>query len=392
MPAISPALRMLVVDDNRDVADVMADVLRLEGHDVRVSYGGSHALHVANEFVPQIVIVDITMPELDGFEIATLIRAQSAAKKAVLVAHTASDRAALAMRTDVVFHFHVLKPATPAEFAPAIELARKLEPARRERSPGTLGDVLYSKSKTLVLEAEWVALVRSVAAGNHAALHALFERAFGPVFTLVARILASRKYADELTLNVFDGIWRRAGCYDASKATVLGWIMNQARSRAVDRRAFDRRRKRVNVKDPMIAANAPDSPGVTAAKASLHRRLAQRIARETGGDAVIPPTRHWSGPEWQEVSPGIHCKLLATDVERHRISMLVQLMPGVEYPPHSHAEFEELHLLEGELWIDERKLHPGDYNRAEAPSADKRVWSETGCTCVLITSTLDTLT
>jgi hypothetical protein len=52
---------------------------------------------------------------------------------------------------------------------------------------------------------------------------------------------------------------------------------------------------------------------------------------------------------------------------------------------------EELHLLEGELWIDERKLYPGDYNRAEAGTGDKRVWSETGCTCVLITSTRDIL-
>ena len=44
-----------------------------------------------------------------------------------------------------------------------------------------------------------------------------------------------------------------------------------------------------------------------------------------------------------------------------------------------------------ELWIDDRKLFPGDYNRAEAPTGDKRVWSETGCTCVLITSTRDVL-
>jgi anti-sigma factor ChrR (cupin superfamily) len=71
--------------------------------------------------------------------------------------------------------------------------------------------------------------------------------------------------------------------------------------------------------------------------------------------------------------------------------MLVRLLPGVAYPPHAHAEFEELHLLDGELWIDERKLHPGDYNRAQAPGGDKRVWSETGCTCVLITSTRDVL-
>jgi anti-sigma factor ChrR (cupin superfamily) len=87
----------------------------------------------------------------------------------------------------------------------------------------------------------------------------------------------------------------------------------------------------------------------------------------------------------------VFCKLLATDTEKHRVSMLVRLLPGVEYPPHTHAEVEELHLLEGELRIDERKLHPGDYNRAEAPTGDRRVWSETGCTCVLITSTRDIL-
>ena len=71
--------------------------------------------------------------------------------------------------------------------------------------------------------------------------------------------------------------------------------------------------------------------------------------------------------------------------------MLVRLAPGAEYPPHEHAGTEELHLLDGELWIDSRKLYPGDYNRAEVGTGDKRVWSETGCTCVLITSTADIL-
>jgi anti-sigma factor ChrR (cupin superfamily) len=71
--------------------------------------------------------------------------------------------------------------------------------------------------------------------------------------------------------------------------------------------------------------------------------------------------------------------------------MLVRLVPGGEYPPHMHAGVEELHLLDGELWIDERKLYPGDYNRAEPGTGDKRVWSETGCTCVLITSAKDIL-
>jgi len=124
---------------------------------------------------------------------------------------------------------------------------------------------------------------------------------------------------------------------------------------------------------------------------SLQERLAQRIATETGENAVVPPLRPWDEPAWEEVAPGIFCKLLATDTKAHRVSMLVRLLPGVEYPAHTHAGLEELFLLDGELWIDEHKLYPGDYNRAEAPSGDKRVWSETGCTCVLITSTQDIL-
>ena len=124
---------------------------------------------------------------------------------------------------------------------------------------------------------------------------------------------------------------------------------------------------------------------------SLQARLAQRIAKDTGGKPVLPSARQWVEPEWEDVAPGISCKLLATDTEKHVISMLVRLAPGGEYPPHTHAGVEELHLLDGELWIDDRKLYPGDYNRAEPGTGDKRVWSETGCTCVLVTSTRDIL-
>jgi anti-sigma factor ChrR (cupin superfamily) len=125
--------------------------------------------------------------------------------------------------------------------------------------------------------------------------------------------------------------------------------------------------------------------------ASLQERLAHRISIETGRPPLSPVTPQWSEPEWEEVAPGISCKLLAADTERHRVSMLVRLAPGADYPPHRHAGVEELHLLDGELWIDERKLYPGDYNRGEPGSSDQRVWSETGCTCVLMTSTRDVL-
>jgi quercetin dioxygenase-like cupin family protein len=122
--------------------------------------------------------------------------------------------------------------------------------------------------------------------------------------------------------------------------------------------------------------------------APLWGRLAERI----GAAASTVPDARWADePEWNEVAPGIACKLLAKNEKSGYVSMLVRLAPGVEYPPHSHAGVEELHLLDGELWIDDRKLYPGDYNRAEPGTSDSRVFSETGCTCVLMTSSRDVL-
>ena len=124
--------------------------------------------------------------------------------------------------------------------------------------------------------------------------------------------------------------------------------------------------------------------------AVLWDRLAARIATETG-EAPLAPPAPTGETEWKEVAPGISVKALATDVEKDRVSMLVRLAPGTDYPPHLHAGLEELHLLGGELIINERKLLPGDYNRAEAGTSDHRVFSETGCTCLLVTSPGDVL-
>ncbi len=125
--------------------------------------------------------------------------------------------------------------------------------------------------------------------------------------------------------------------------------------------------------------------------AATRARVAQRIASEIGREFRLPSERIPAELDWEQVSPGIWCKVLATDDERKRVSMLVRLAPGVVYPAHTHSGVEELHLLDGELWIDDRKLFAGDYNRAEAGSSDDLVWSETGCTCVLITSPEDVL-
>ena len=123
--------------------------------------------------------------------------------------------------------------------------------------------------------------------------------------------------------------------------------------------------------------------------AATRASVARRISSEIGREFVLPVARRSQEPQWEQVSPGIWCKLLATDEERERMSMLVRLAPGVVYPPHTHAGIEELHLLDGELWVDDRLMFAGEFNRAEPGTSDRHVWSETGCTCVLITSPKD---
>ena len=115
-----------------------------------------------------------------------------------------------------------------------------------ERSSTTLGDLLYAdKGAAPVSEHDWVALVQSIAAGDQNALHALYERTHRIVFTLTMRIANSRETAEELTLDVFHDVWRRAATYDPANGPVVGWIMNQARSRAIDRLRLEQRKKRV---------------------------------------------------------------------------------------------------------------------------------------------------
>ena len=130
-----------------------------------------------------------------------------------------------------------------------------------QNSANTLGDLLYSKARAAVPEQDWATLVQLTAAGDQLALHTLYERSHRLVFTLIMRITANRETAEELTIDVFHDVWRRASHYDASNGTVLGWIMNQARSRAIDRLRFENRKKRSyrdDLQPPVEVAAEPD--------------------------------------------------------------------------------------------------------------------------------------
>src|SRR5207344_478130 len=82
------AVRVLIADDNRDSADSCAALLQLHGHDVRVGYSGVEALRLAEEFAPQVALLDIGMPGMNGYELARRIRSTDAGRSILLVAVT----------------------------------------------------------------------------------------------------------------------------------------------------------------------------------------------------------------------------------------------------------------------------------------------------------------
>jgi RNA polymerase sigma-70 factor, ECF subfamily len=151
---------------------------------------------------------------------------------------------------------------------------RDIQPA------GTLGDLLYAdRAKPRISESEWRELVAAIAAGDQLALRALYDRSHRLVFTLTMRILGNHASAEEVTLDVFHDVWRRASSYDGTGGSVLGWIMNQARSRAIDRLRFEARKKRTRtgVEDPQVATITTQNAAEDAEEISALQRALEAL-------------------------------------------------------------------------------------------------------------------
>jgi PAS domain S-box-containing protein len=121
---VSPTYRarVLVADDNRDAADTLSMILELDGHEVRTAYDGAEALQIAEQFAPQIALLDIGMPNLDGYQTARRIRGQPGGSDMLLIALTGwgqeQDRR---QATEAGFNCHLVKPVDPQAIGVLIE-------------------------------------------------------------------------------------------------------------------------------------------------------------------------------------------------------------------------------------------------------------------------------
>jgi len=119
IPAIEPVVQVrrniLIADDNQDALESLALMLRLEGHEVHCASDGEEALALAGQRRPEIVVLDVGMPKLDGCEVARRIRAESWGRDAVLVALTGWGQEVDRRRSrEAGFDMHLVKPVDPA--------------------------------------------------------------------------------------------------------------------------------------------------------------------------------------------------------------------------------------------------------------------------------------
>jgi len=110
-------LHILVVDDNRDSADSLAMLLGLMGHDVRIAYDGTQALELAHRFTPHIALIDIAMPEMDGYQVLAALTTIPAFADTLFAAMTGFGLESDIARTrDAGFHAHLVKPVEMEKF------------------------------------------------------------------------------------------------------------------------------------------------------------------------------------------------------------------------------------------------------------------------------------
>ena len=111
---IVPSLRVLVVDDNVDAAEALGLLLQATGHDARMAYDGVSAVIVALEFRPNVVLLDIGLPGLDGYEVAKRLRQDASLDGVVLIAITGCGQETVKQRThEAEFDRHFVKLVDP---------------------------------------------------------------------------------------------------------------------------------------------------------------------------------------------------------------------------------------------------------------------------------------
>jgi len=133
--AVTPGSRILVADDNADLAAMVAQLLELSGHKVCVTHTGAAAVDAAQAFQPEVALIDIGLPDMDGFEVASRLRDGQSNCVATLIAVTGFGRDIDRERSKSAgFAHHLVKPIDFDQLARLLTRVRKDAHAAVEKS------------------------------------------------------------------------------------------------------------------------------------------------------------------------------------------------------------------------------------------------------------------
>jgi len=105
------ALQVLVIEDNKDAADSLARLVRLGGHQVQVAYSGQVGLLLAQQQTPDVILLDIGLPRVDGYQVVEQLRSQPETEDALIIAVTGYGQASDRQRSKAAgFDLHLVKP------------------------------------------------------------------------------------------------------------------------------------------------------------------------------------------------------------------------------------------------------------------------------------------
>lgn len=190
----------------------------------------------------------------------------------------------------------------------------KAKAGRRDGTTRTLGTLLDNEGAERPSERAWRALVESVAAGDQPALRALYDRTHRIVFTLIMRIVDNRESAEELTADVYHEVWRRAAKYETASGSVVGWIMNLARSRAIDRVRFDHRKKRFGPHPDALTEASGDPCSETLELKQRRQAVREALRVLTPDEREAIETVFFSEMTYAEVANSLDQPLLSRDL------------------------------------------------------------------------------
>jgi RNA polymerase sigma-70 factor (ECF subfamily) len=164
----------------------------------------------------------------------------------------------------------------------------------------------YQPSKLSMQEQNWAMLISQIAQGNESALRTLYDHTSRLIYGLALRILADVSKAEEITIEVYMQVWRKAIDYDARRSTPSAWLFMLTRSRAIDRLRSDTQRNKLEGSLEVNILSPAANPEETTLMVEQRKLIQDALAKLTLQQRNVIELAYFSGLSQSEIASKLH--------------------------------------------------------------------------------------